>query len=169
MSTNSIFNPSDNWSQPVNRLSGRLRIEFEDLSPGLRFAVYLELKNHAFDAIAVINLPEIRAQLSDSSGQPVSTAGISGNGPPPLRQWAVIPRDAYVGLRVDIQAAAVPMKEQRLVFLGLASNRWRIGTGSYRLKPTAVFAPEPTGPTNQWTGELELPAVEIVVTDDMFN
>lgn len=169
MSSDSVSKFSGAWSQPVDRLSGRLRIEFEDLAPGLRYAVYLDVKNHSVDALAVINQPEIHAELYDSSGNSVNTTGISGNGPGPGPQWVVVPRDASVALRVDMRARAIPLKEHKRVFLGLGGKTWNIGAGKYLLEAKAVFAPELTGPANQWTGELELPAVEIVVTDDMFN
>jgi len=169
MSPDSVSKSSDAWSQPVDRLSGRLRLELEDLAPGLRYAVYLEVKNHSGDALAVINQPEIHAQLYDSFGNSVNTTGISGNGPGPGPQWAVVPTDAYVALRVDMRVRAIPTKEHKRVFLGLGGNTWELGAGKYRLEVRAVFTPEPTGPINQWTGELKLPAVEIVVTDEMFN
>lgn len=170
MSTDERKNQSvGEWSATVNGLRGRLLLSFEDLNPGLRHAIYLELRNDGFAPVVVSNLPTFRAALSDSSGNPVSTSGVVSDGPMPILQWAVVPRDAYLGLRVDMQTAGVPTREHKRVFLGIGGKAWELGAGKYRLEATAVFTPEATGPTNQWTGELELPAVEIVVTDEMFN
>jgi hypothetical protein len=78
MSTQPIPRPiADVWSEPTSGLSGRLRLEFEDLQPGLRHAVYLELKNHSLSPVAVTNQPEIQTELFDSAGKPVRTAGVS--------------------------------------------------------------------------------------------
>ena len=169
MSGNSNSKALRGWSDRVNQLSGRLRVEFEDLKPGLRHAVYLELRNHSLNPIALTNQPQITAELYDSSGQPVSTSGFFSNGPSPIKQWAVVPRDAYVGLRVDMQTAGIPAKEHKRVFLGIDGRTWELSTGSYLLRSTASFKHDETGPPNQWTGELQLPTVEIVVTDDMFS
>src|SRR5438876_12442574 len=78
------------WSEPANGLSGRLRVELEDLKPGLRHAVYLVLRNHSPDPVAVTNQPEIRAALFDLAGTSVTTAGISTRAPVHKPQWAVI-------------------------------------------------------------------------------
>ena len=92
MSAEPILQPAANlWSEPANGLSGRLRVEFEDLKPGLRYAVYLELRNHALTPVAVINQPEINAELLDPAAKPVSASGFPISGPIPNPQWAVIP------------------------------------------------------------------------------
>src|SRR6476646_5599530 len=76
MSTEPNLQPAaSHWSKPANGLSGRLRVEFENLKPGLRYAVYLELRNHALTPVAVINQPEINAELLDPSGKPVTASG----------------------------------------------------------------------------------------------
>ncbi len=157
------------WSQTVNSLSGRLLVRFEDLKPGLRHSIYLELRNHALAPIVVSNLPEFHAQLFDSSRMPVSESGFSSNGPSPILQWAAIPRDAYVGLRVDLQTIGVPTREHKRVLLAFGNTPWELSVGQYVLEATAVFNREDGGPPNQWTGELKLPPVEVVVTDDMFS
>jgi hypothetical protein len=169
MSANSNSKALHSWSDPVNQLAGRVRVEFEDLKPGLRHAVYLELKNHSLDPIALTNQPEISAELYDSSGQSVSTSSFSSNGPSPIKQWAVVPRDAYVALRVDLQTAGIPAKEHQRVFLGIDGRTWELSTGSYSLRCAASFKHDDAGPPKQWTGELTLPPVEVVVTDDMFS
>ena len=155
------------WPKPSNGLSGRLRVEFEDLKPGLRHAVYLELSNHALSPVAVTNQPGIRAELYDSSGAPASTSGLAMSGPIPFPQWAVIPRDAYVGFRIDMQTVGVPTREQGMALLAVGGNMWELQAGAYVLKIALVFKNEADGPPNQWAGELALPPVEVVVTAPM--
>ena len=158
---------TNGWSEPVNGLSGRLRIELEDLKPGLRHAVYLELRNHSLNPVAVVNQPEISAELYDSFGKPVTTSGFSANGPKPNRQWMVIPLDAYLGFRVDNQTTSVPTREHGMVLLSVGGKSWELSTGEYLLKATVTFKDEKDGPPNRWVGEIPLPPVEVVVTKEM--
>lgn len=157
------------WSKTIDGLSGRLRLKFEDLNPGLRYAIYLELASHAFEPITVINQPVINAVLFDESRNSIYTIGYPSSGPQPLRQWAVIPRDAYIGLRVDMQTTGVPTRDQQQVLLAVGGTTWRITSGRYSLKTSVVFKQDKDGPPNQWVGELDLPEVEIVVTQEMFS
>ena len=69
------------WSVVVNGLSGRLLVQFEDLNPGLRHTVSLELRNHALKPVAVTNQPKIHAEIFDPVAKPVSTAGFVMDGP----------------------------------------------------------------------------------------
>jgi len=155
---------ADAWSPPIRGLAGRLRVEFEDLNPGLRHAVYLELQNHSFDPVAVTNQPEIRAELLDSSGNPVGTSGLPMSGPIPEPQWGVIPRDAYMRFRVDMQTVGVPTREHGVALLALGGKSWELKVGEYVLKTTVVFQKQEDAPPNQWVGDLELSSVEVVVT-----
>ena len=168
MSTNSTSRVFGAWSQSIDQLSGRLCVEFEDLKPGLRNAVYLELRNDGLAPTVVSNLPEVRAELFDSSGQPVGTSAAVDDGPEPVLQWAVIPSDSYLGLRVDRRSAGLPTKEHKRILIALGAKTWELNTGAYRLEATAVFQREESGPDNQWVGELKLPPVDVVVTDEMF-
>jgi len=157
------------WSEPVNGLSGRVLVEFEDLQPGLRHAVFLELKNHSFTPVAALNQPEIRAELYDSFEKPLRTSAVLISGPMPSPQWAVIPRDAYVGFRVDMQTVGVPTADHGTVLLAVGGKAWELKAGKYGLETRLAFKLEEEGPPNQWVGELELPSVEVVVTAEMLN
>jgi len=110
---------ADSWSGPVKGLSGRLRIEMEDLKPGLRHAVVLELKNVSTRSVAVLNQPAIRVELYDGAGKPVSTSGFPMSGPIPNPQWGVLPRDAYFGFRIDMTTVGVPTRGHGMVLLAL--------------------------------------------------
>lgn len=155
------------WSAPTKELSGRLRVEFEDLEPGLRHGIYMELRNHSLSPVAVINQPEIHAELYDSSGKLISTLGFSANGPSRDLQWAVIPRDAYISLRVDMQTVGVPTREQGVALIAVGGKSWRLGAGKYVLRTAVIFKEKENAPPNQWIGKLELPPVEVVVTTQM--
>jgi hypothetical protein len=152
------------WSEPIHGLSGRLRVEFEDLKPGLRHAVYLELRNHSLDPVAVTNQPQIDAALFDSTGKTISSSSFPMSGPNPNPQWAVIPRDAYLGFRIDMQTVGVPLREHELALLAVGDKSWGLSSGTYLLKITLIFQKKEDAPHNQWAGELKLPPVEFVVT-----
>lgn len=157
------------WSQRVNGFSGRIRMEFEDLNPGLRYAVYLELKNYSFDIITVNNKPQIHAELFDVSGKKINSIDLPGYGPDTVLQWAVIPHDAYIGFRIDGQGVGVPAREQGKILLATGRKNWLLAKGRYILKAVAAFNKETDGPFNQWNGMLILPPVEIAVTEEMFK
>lgn len=160
---------ANRWSNPVDELCGRLRIEFEDLRPGLRHAIYLELRNNSFDPITVTNQPKIHAELLDRVGKTVGRSGMAIEGPAPTQQWAVIPRDGYIGFRIDMQNVDMPTREQGKVLVALGDKCWRVGVGSYRLETAVTFAKDETGREHSWTGELELPPAEMVVTAAMLK
>jgi hypothetical protein len=157
------------WSQRINGLSGRLCIEFEDLKPGLRHAVYLELRNHSFTPVALTNQPRIHADLFSSSGERVNPSGFSASGPIPIPQWAVIPRDAYIGFRIDMQTIGVPTRERGAALMAVGGQSWELTAGEYVLKIAAVFQKDEGGPENQWVGELALPPAQFVVTAHMLS
>src|SRR5262245_16269626 len=119
----------DEWSASVNGLRGRLLVLFEDLKPGLRHSIVLELRNETFAPLVISNLPELHAQLFDESHAPVKTSGFMANGPSPILQWAVVPRDTYIGLRVDMQTIGVPTREHKRVLLALGGKAWELTSG----------------------------------------
>lgn len=157
------------WSKAVNRLSGRLCVEFEDLNPGLRHAVYAELRNDSLNPVTVTNLPRVDAKLFDSSGKPVNTSGIAVGGPVSTPEWAVIPRDAYIGFRIDMQTVDVPDREQGMVLIAVGGKAWKTKAGKYVLQIVLTIEKERDGPQNQWIGELKLPPYEVLVTAEMLQ
>jgi len=117
--------------------------------------------------VAVVNQPEIRAELYDSSGKPVSTSSFPMSGPIPSPQWGVIPPDAYIGFRVDMLTVGVPTREQGMILIAVGGKMWALKAGKYVLEIALVFLRKEDGPQNQWVGELALPPVEVVVTTEM--
>jgi hypothetical protein len=158
----------DSWSEPIDDLRARVRVEPEDLGAGMRHAVYLELLNCAYHPRALTDRPEIRAALLDSAGNALQPAGVAASGPVPPAQWAVIPRDGYIGLRIDHRNFGVPAKPQRVALLALGAGGWMLGAGTYSLELAARFERVADGPENQWVGELLPPAVELEVTAQLF-
>jgi len=164
-----ILRQVGDWSEPNRYLSGRLCVEFEDLRPGLRHAVYLELCNHDFTPVAAINQPETRATLLNAQGQRVNPTELALSGPVPEPQWALIPRDAYVGFRIDMQTVGLPAAEHGVVLLAVGGRSWTLEPGVYQLHVTALFTPDDRGPAEQWRGELALPPVDVIVTPEMLE
>jgi hypothetical protein len=144
-----------------------MRTEFEDLRPGVRYAVYLELRNDSLDPVAVVNQPRVNAELLDSSGQLVAASGASVGGPMPIPQWAVIPRAAYVGFRIDMQTVGVPVREHGTALLAVGGEEWRLRPGRYVLKAAVVFESREGGPSGQWVGTMEPPPVEVALEAQM--
>ena len=157
------------WSEPSRYLSGRLCVEFEDLRPGLRQVVYLELRNHDFTPVATTNQPETRATLLNAQGQQVDPTELMLSGPIPEPQWALIPREAYVGFRINMQTVGLPTAEHGVVILAVGGRSWALEPGTYQLNVTAVFGQDDRGPAAQWNGELALPAVDVIVTQAMLE
>lgn len=167
MTSHRIPHGANVWSDPVKDLSGRVCVDFEDLKPGLRHALYVELKNHAVNPVAITNLPRLHAELRDSLGQPIPTSGLTMSGPTPASQWAVVPRDAYVGFRIDMQTVGVPTRAHGKALLAVGGRAWELTVGNYVLNVTAVFEYQQDGPQNQWSGEIVLPPTDVVVTTQM--
>jgi hypothetical protein len=157
------------WSGPNNHLSGRIKLDLEHLNPGLRFAIYVELTNHAVDLVALTNQPQIQAAVFDTADNPIPTAVELGSGPKPIQQWAILPYQAYIGLRIDQEGTGYPTKEHREVLLATGGKSWRLKAGQYLLKVRAVFKQQESGPANQWIGELDLPPVKFTVAEQMFT
>jgi hypothetical protein len=157
------------WSIPVNEISARVSVALEDLGAGLRHAIYVELRNHALRPIAIASPPRVNGDLADASGQPVTPSGLTISGPIPERQWAMIPRDAYVGLRVDMQNVGVPSRAQGVALIAVGGKVWQVAAGRYSLRVAVAFEPHDGAPARPWTGRLELPPVRLVIEPDVLH
>jgi uncharacterized protein (TIGR03067 family) len=154
--------PAGVWSKPVNGLSGRLLVAFENLKPGLRHVVMLELKNVSTKPLAILNQPKLDVALTDTNGLVIPTESFPMSGPIPNPQWATLPREAYLGFRVDMTTVGVPAKERALLAVG--GKMWGLKPGSYTLR--VKVSPEDTNHNDAWGGDLELPPVEVLVTKE---
>jgi hypothetical protein len=151
------------WCEPVKGLAGRLRVALEDLQPGLRHAVYLELFNHSSQALAVTDQPRIQAELLDKLGNSLTAAGMAMSGPIPAQQWGIIPAAAYLGFRIDMRTVGVPTREQGRALLALGGQAWELVPGRYTLKVDLTFKNDPAGPPHQWVGRLRMSPLQVVV------
>ena len=152
------------WSEPVNGLRGRLLVALENLHPGLRYSVVLELDNVSTQPVSITNQPNIIAQLFDSAKTEVTTAGFPMSGPIPFAQTAVVPRDAYVGFRIDMPTVGVPTKGEALLAVG--GRTWGLKQGDYILKAALMGEKSDQVSDGQWVGQLNLLAVEIHVSEE---
>ena len=157
------------WSNVVNELSARACVELVDLAPGLRHAIYVELRNHSPRSIAIASPPRVDADLFDSSGKAVTPAGLTISGPMPVREWAVIPRDGYAGLRVDMQNVGVPTRAHGVALIAVGGTAWYVAAGSHTLRLAVAFEPLDGAPAAQWTGRLHLPPVVVTIEADVFR
>lgn len=156
------------WSAPTQGLSGRLCVAFEDLRPGLRHAVHVEIRNHLATPLAVTNQPTLRVELHDAAGKAVEKVSLPMSGPIPIAQWGVVPAGAWLGFRVDMQTVGVPTRGQRQALIALGGTMWLVGPGKYRLRATLQYDGAPPGaPAVPWIGTLALPPVEVAVTAQM--
>ena len=152
---------SQKWSKTANGLSGRLLVALEDLKPGLRHAVTLELKNVSTEALAVIDQPQfVEVQLLDERGNSVRKRGYDMTGDIPFPQWGVIPREAYLGFRVDMRTVGLMGRPpHRIALIAVGGQAWFLAPGKYTLRAKLV-AKKQEGPDNQWLGSLDLPPVD---------
>jgi hypothetical protein len=154
------------WSDTIDGLCGRLVVEFEDLGPGVRYAVYAELRNHALLPIVVTSQPFVEAVLSDSSGQAVPGSAFPMSGPASPAHCAVIPPHGYVGLRIDAQTVGMPLRQKGVALLALGAASWGLGAGTYTLKARLGLTACDDAPSRDpWIGELKLPPIELAVMD----
>jgi hypothetical protein len=142
-----------------------LLVNPEHLGAGVRHAVYLELRNDSLEPVAVVNAPRVEASLAETGGNPVSPSMFPMGGPIPNPQWAVIPREATLQLRIDSQTVAVPEKQDGLALMAVAGHSWSLRPGSYVLKLRVIFEHEVDAPPNQWTGVLSPLSIAVVVPE----
>jgi hypothetical protein len=154
----------EEWSKPVNGLSARLVVAFEDCKPGLRHAVTLELKNVSTDPISVIDQPHLKTDLEAARGSPDPNATfVAMSGPIPHPQWGTIPRGATLSFRVDMRTVGTPVRDRALLAVG---GIWDIKPGGTYVLRTKLISKKADGPKDQWVGEMTLPAVTVTVTKD---
>ena len=140
------------WSEPVNGLSARLLVTFQEGGRSSLWAgpIILEVKNTDGKPIAFINQPAFTgAAVRDAIGNALPEFFGPGNHLSGYPQWAVIPGNAYLGMRVD---TSIPVE------VGLCFGV--ITPDALHLSATLV-AKHREGPENQWVGEIKLPPVDL--------
>jgi len=159
------------WSKEVNGLSGRLLLERENLQPGLRYAIFLELRNASTGMLAFTNQPDLMAQLIDSSGKAVPKASYPMNGPIPPADTVHLSPGTYCGFRVDVQTMGVPPGKTILLAVGgspksdaYGCQAWSLSEGKYTLHVQASFLPLGNAGFC-YMGQIDLPPVEFTVSE----
>jgi hypothetical protein len=157
------------WSTAINGVSARLQAEVDDLQPGLRHAVYLQLRNGSHAPVAFTNQPAVHATLVDLQKQLIAPSTLPTSGPAGVLQWAIVPANAYVALRIDLLNIGVPTPARGTILLSAGVHAWELAAGRYVLSVTAKFSPQADGPSPQWAGILAPPSIDIVVTREMLG
>ena len=150
-------------------LTGNLRVVFQDLNPGLRFAVYAELQNIGFRSMAITDRPQVDAFLTNVSGTAIATTSHLVSGPAHDSHLAIIPPKGYLGFRIDLQSIALPNREDHKVLLALGKQVWRLDPGDYALKVVLTYEGTEGPHENQLTGELLLPEIRFKLTEKMIT
>lgn len=152
------------WSGTGGALVWRLSIELEEIDGGLRHAVFVEAKNVALDPVALIDQPAVSVTVRDAAGHEPASVVLPASGPHHAAQWAVIPRDGYVGIRIDGRLVGMPARDQGKALLALGDRSWVLGAGSYVLALQVSFPVDAKGPANQWSGRIVFPPLAFSVT-----
>lgn len=155
------------WTGPVGALVWRLSVEREAVDGGLRHAVFVEARNLSLDAVALSDQPAVRATVRDAAGRELPSAVLPASGPRHAAQWAVVPRDGYVGIRIDGRLVGLPPRDQGKALLAMGERSWVVGAGSYLLELQVSFAVDAKGPANHWSGRLDFPPLAFSVMPDM--
>jgi hypothetical protein len=146
------------WSEPVNGLSARLLVTYVEIASD-KFPTYfhyqkliLEVKNVGSHRLVFSNQPSFaNPTIRNAKGEVLHPPGnVDGNQRTGNLEWAAIPFNTYLGLRVD---TAIPIK------VGLRFESFV--TENHSLSATLV-ARQQEGPKNQWVGNLDLPPVLLV-------
>ena len=153
------------WSKPERGIRARLAIALDDIGAGVRCAVHVEIENRSLAPVAMDSRPALRARLTDAHGDEVAGCVLPGDGPLHDAQWAVIPSDAYLGLRVDAQSVAVPHRDSGTVLLAVGGRNWMLAAGAYTLDATMSASRREGAPCAPWIGELRLPAVTLNIDE----
>ena len=146
--------------------SALLSLQLEDVHLGVRFAIYVVLRNHSAEAITVTNKPRLESEFLDQSGKKLKQTNYPFSGPEKPLQWGVVPQDAYLGLRVDDQGIGIPTRNEGRVLVAIGGKSWAPFPGHYTLIVTCEFTHDVNGPNNQWVGIFDpIAALEIDAID----
>ena len=152
------------WSEPVNGLSARLLMEPEEIKSAnhqssFRYKVILEVKNVQRDILAISSQPSfVDVEIRNAKGELLPDGGYRQSGPIPLPQWAHIPGNTYMGVRVDMTAVGLPRGS---ALVGIDGYVRFLKPGTYTVRATLSARKDKSGPNNQWLGDMKLPAVTV--------
>ena len=156
------------YSEPFNQLEARLAVSKAKIRKGEVFEVFLELKNVNEKIIQVqMGNPFVfKAELLDEKGRAITpTSGRIDVICMP--RWVVVPAWAYLGIPVS-QESHDGAKGSTL---DTTKDIWTLKPGKYQLRGTFSSKKfmDDVGdlkrPTDSWSGEIELPAIALEVTE----
>ena len=157
----------DAWSEPVAKLSGRLRVSERKITSDQYFQITLELANRGHSPLAVQSgNPHIfTVTLLDGAGKPVKPTS-SRRDVLSSPQWGVIPCGAYLSIPVSIQS----QDGAKGSHLDITTLIWKLSPGKYRITGefssgrAADFMGNP-GKAEIWEGKIELPPLDVEVIE----
>lgn len=179
----------DTWSKPVNDIRARLRIAFvEDGAVHLENVGAVPLKGHiprvefnntSGRTLSVCNWFQVEAKLTGSDGEEIKKEPqiqhVSGSfiG----AAWATVPRGAYVGWPADSRSHAFLSvyrfpNGDGFAYLAIGHDHWKLKPGRYSVESKLIaklpsISSKPLKmPENHWSGEISLPPMVFVVTDE---
>ena len=157
------------WSDTRNGLKARLLAtrKVDGAAPVLHLT--LEVMNVSAKPLALLDDPlQVKVDVLDAEGKPVPPAVTAVDILTRLREWGVIPSDAYLGFPLGIDGIGRP--EGTFALLAAGDSAWQLRGGRYtvRGKLTALAEVKRKGvrPENAWSGEFDLPPVAIQVEKD---
>ena len=152
------------WSEPVNGLSARLLMTLEEIKvtdypSAFRYKIILETKNVRGDILAISSQPSFAdVRIRDADGRLLPDRGYDQSGPIPFPQWAQIPGNAYLGIRVDMTTVGLPGGS---ALVGIDDHVRFLKPGTYTVHATLIAQKDKKGPDNQWLGKMNLPPVTV--------
>jgi RNA polymerase sigma factor (sigma-70 family) len=164
----------EEWSEAAAGLRGRLLpVVRQKLNGTPILGLTLELANVSTGSLSFKADPEFaKVEVFDSTGKAVRQSGLPRSGPVPNPEYAVIPRDSYLGLPLDILTVGIPPNKGAL--LSLRNADWVLEPGRYTIRASFAAASSAvrvtvggadTQPT-AWADKLTLPPVVIEVGND---
>jgi RNA polymerase sigma factor (sigma-70 family) len=164
----------EEWSEAAAGLRGRLLpVVRQKLNGTPILGLTLELANVSTGSLAFKADPEFaKVEVFDSTGKAVRQSGLPRSGPVPNPEYAVIPRDSYLGLPLDILTVGIPPNKGAL--LSLRNADWVLEPGRYTIRASFAAASSAVRVTvggadaqpTAWADKLTLPAVVIEVGND---
>ena len=151
------------WSDAVEGLRGRLRVELRGEEAALWCSAYIELENTKRWSLSITDRPRVVVTVLDKDGTGVAPASSAEAVQGDRAQWAIVPYQAYLGLRVP--SHATPLPADGTVRLTIGTRDWVLKPGPYQLRAVVSCERKEDGPRDQWIGTLELPPVEVVVPE----
>jgi hypothetical protein len=156
------------WSEAVNGLRGRLvRYAPPRVNKTEIIGISVELKNASARPLAVQNDPaSVHVRLCRADGSVIDPSlPFVRSGPVAFPEWGVLPPNAYLGFSLYDYGVGVPEGQGALLALLPPSRVWFLKPGKYTLRGKFTVKPAAGDdhPKNAWTGQLDLPPLELEI------